>query len=124
MWALAVGIAFTLLGAWMAAPFAGLEVLAIGLLCVWFYRHLDDCELITVDANRLHIMKRHGNRVVHHDFARAWVRVHEERPPDSNRPGRLLVGSHGRLVSLADEISEGDRAVIAHALRRMLSFEA
>lgn len=118
--ATAIGVWFAIAGAWMVVPFALLEVLAAGLLCSWFYRHRDDCEMVTVETDRLHILKRQGTGALHYDFPRYWVRVALDRHAGSTSPTRLWVGSHGRYVALGEHINDTDRALLAEELARLL----
>jgi len=104
----------------MVLAFAFLEVVVFGLLCSWLYRHLDDCELVRVDPERVRIVKRCAGVVSEQEFARYWVRVTVEPRAGRADTSRLLVGSHGRFVSLADEINEADRARVARELKNLL----
>lgn len=115
-----VGVWFTLAGAWMVLPFAGIEIAIVGALCLWFYRHRDDCELVTIEADRVRVMRRRGNATASYDFPRYWVRVALDRRP-GNGVGRLRIGSHGRHVTLGEEISDSDRAQLAQELKRLLA---
>lgn len=117
VWALTIGVGFALAGMFMILPFAGLEVAVVGLLCRWFYRHVDDCELVTIDADRVHVMKRRGKAVTRYDFPRHWLRIRWDREAPG---GTLRVGSHGRFITLGDEINDGDRALLAQELQRLL----
>lgn len=112
-----IGVAFALAGAWMILPFAGLEILIAGLLCRWFYRHRDDCELVTIDLDRVQVVKRWGNGAAHHEFPRHWARVTLDRRAGG---ARLLIGSHGRFVALGEEINDSDRALVAQELKQLL----
>lgn len=118
--ATAVGIWFALAGAWLVVPFALLEILAAGLLCAWFYRHQDDCEMVTVEADRVHVLKRQGAGALHYDFPRYWVRVALNRHAGSTTPTRLWLGSHGRYITLGEHINDMDRALVARELARLL----
>lgn len=114
-----IGTAFTLMGAWMILPFAGIEVVVAAALSLWFYRHRDDSELVIVDDDRVQVIKRWGGGETSHDFPRYWVRVRFERSRRSGS-GRLWIGSHGNFVALGDYINDGDRAHVARALKRLL----
>lgn len=120
MLALTIGVGFALVGAWMVLPFAVLEVLIVGVLCRWFYRHADDCELVVVEPDCVRIIKRQGTALTRHEFARYWVRLRWERPGTGSGARRLLIGSHGKFVSLADDITEADRALVARELEELL----
>lgn len=117
--ALTVGVGFTLAGAWMVLPFAGLEILLVGALCYWFYRHLDDCELVVIEPQRVRVLRRRGTEITHHEFPRPWVRLVLDEAGGHEAP-RLAIGAHGRLVPLADELGPEARASVARELRRLL----
>lgn len=117
--ALSIGIGLAWIGAWMILPFSGLEILAIALLCRWFYRHRDDSELIAIEPERVRVIQRNGRTESCHEFPRYWVRVVLDRR-DDERPSRLQIGSHGRYVRLAEHINEGDRQRLARELRNAL----
>jgi uncharacterized membrane protein len=117
--ALTVGIGLTLAGAWLVLPFAGIEVLAVGALCGWLYRHRDDCELIVIEPEHVRIIQRSGCNAASYEFQRYWVRVILDRR-DGQRPSRLQIGSHGKYVRLAAQVTEGDRLALAGELRNAL----
>lgn len=118
--ALTIGVSFTLAGAWLVLPFAALEILIVAVLCRWLYRHVDDCELVIVDVDRVRIIKRRGTRSLQYDFSRHWARVRFDEGSNLPASARLLIGSHGRFVSLADDINEVDRATVAQELKQLL----
>lgn len=118
--AMAIGIGFALLGAWMILPFAGLEIAIAGALSLWFYRHRDDSELVMIEADRVRVVKRWGNDTTRHDFSRHWVRVRVDHRAGHDGPTRLWIGSHGNFVPLGDYINDGDRTLLAQALKRLL----
>ena len=120
--ALAVGVGFALVGAWMVFAFAAVEIVAVALLCRWLYQHLDDCELITIDAQRVRVVKRHGNDVSQYEFARYWTQAQIDGGGTADR--RLRIGSHGRFVNLADDVKEADRLVVARELQSLLRSSA
>ena len=50
---LTIGVAFALAGAWLVLPFAGLEVLALGVAYLAYARRAADYERIELEAGRL-----------------------------------------------------------------------
>lgn len=114
---LTVSISFAVAGAWMVLPFAAMEIILVGSLCRWLYRHMDDCELVVVEPQRVRVIKRSGTKVSQDEFTRYWVRMNVA---GTGRERRLWIGSHGRLVSLADGVSEADRLVVARELKSLL----
>lgn len=117
---LTIGIGFALAGVWMVLPFAGLEVALLGALTWMLYRHIDDCELIVVEADRVRVLRRAGTRESRHDFPRYWARVVLDHGPGPRGPSRLRIGSHGRYVDIAADINETDRRCLARELRHAL----
>lgn len=114
---LTIGIAFALLGAWMILLFAAMEIVVFAALCRWLYLHLDDCELVVIEPERVRVIKRRGREVTEHDFARYWVRTRVDNAGDVRR---LRIGSHGQFVNLADDVSEADRLLVARELANLL----
>lgn len=115
---LVIGTGFALAGAWLIAPFAGLEVAVAGMALYLLYRHAGDYERIDIEGHRVHIARRCGNREVRHDFERYWTRarlVHGE----GLRPSRLWIGSHGRFVEVGATLDEDARRQLAQRLRRL-----
>lgn len=117
---LAIGVGFAMVGVWMVLPFALVEILFLGLLTWWFYRHIDDCELIVIEDERVRVRKRLGAREWRQDFPRYWARVRLEAARSPRYPSRLCIGSHGRYVDIAADINEHDRLNVAAQLRRAL----
>ena len=104
----------------MVLPFALIEIFFLGLLAWWFYRHIDDCELVVIEADRVRVCKRLGARESRHDFPRYWARVRLEAARRQRYPSRLRIGSHGRYVDIAADINEHDRRHLAAQLRHAL----
>ena len=119
-WTLVLGIGFALAGASLILPFAALEALVVGLLCFWIYRHLDDCDLITIEGDRVRVMKRRGAATARHEFSRHWARVRLDPDSGGRAAGRLRLGAHGTYVTLADDIGAHERAALARELQRLL----
>lgn len=119
---LTIGIGFALAGTWMVLLFAGLEMLLLAALMWSLYRHIDDCELVVIESERVRILRRAGNRERYHDFHRYWARVILER--DRRHPSRLRIGSHGRYIDIASDLNEFDRCNLALELRRALQAHA
>jgi uncharacterized membrane protein len=117
---MSVGVVLAFVGAWLVLVFAVLEVIGIGVLCLWCYRRLDDCEWVVIGPRRVAVVRRDAGRESRFEFSRPWVRLILDRGRDPYSPSRLSIGSHGRLVQLAESCSEVDRLFLAHELRNAL----
>ncbi len=114
-----IATGFALAGAWLVAPFAGLEVAVAGMVLYLLYRHAGDYECIDIEGHRVCIARRYGNREVRHDFERYWTRV-QLAHSEGLRPSRLSIGSHGRFVEIGAALDEDARRQLAQRLRRLL----
>ena len=72
---LTIGVAFAAMGVWMVLPFALLEVAVLAVLVRWLYRHIDDCELVVIEPERVRVTRRAGTQETRHEFQRYWARV-------------------------------------------------
>jgi len=115
-----IAVGFSLLGAWMILPFAGLEVVLVGAVTVWIARHHDDREWIVLEPTRVRIARRQGNREEKFEFQRYWTRVRMERRHRRSQPTRLSIGSHGRFVEVGAQVEEKTREALARELKGAL----
>ena len=119
-----IAIGFTMMGAWLVLPFAGLEM---GVLGVCLY--LGACrsaasEVVSIrdDIVEIQIRKRGRAplRVCH--FQRTWARVNMWRPVNGWLPSRLTIRSHGREMEIGADLNEDERESLARELRRVISW--
>ncbi len=78
---LGIGTGFAYFGAWLILPFAGLELLVLGIAFVAAGRHATDCERIEFAGRRVRVEVREAEQCAVHEFdpARARVEIREER---------------------------------------------
>ena len=114
-----LGIGFSLAGAWLVLPFAGLEVAVVGAVLYLLFRHADDHDLIIIHHDRVTVVRRQGGREQHEEFQRYWIKVKLQRSR-SWYPSRLSIGSHGRFVAIGTDISEEERRVLGARLNELL----
>lgn len=121
VFAMTVGIGFSLVGAWLVLPFAGLEVAVVGAALYGLYRHADDHELIIMDDDHVTVIRYRGGRERSDVFQRYWSKAALEHPV-SWYPSRLKLGSHGRFIVIGADIDEDERRTLVvwlnEALRR------
>ncbi len=116
---LTIGIGFTLAGAWPVLPFAGLEMAVVGVVLYRLFRHADDHDQIIVDRERVTVIRRRGDREWRDEFQRYWTKVTLERRRGWY-PSQLKVGSHGRFVVIAADVSEEERESLSTTLNNFL----
>lgn len=107
-------------GFWLPLPFAGAEVLALGLSLAWLRRELATDEEIAIADDGVCVRRtdRLGERET--CFHRGWVRV-ELRPARYPRhPRRLLLRAHGRELEVGAFLGDRERRTLAAGLDAQL----
>jgi uncharacterized membrane protein len=115
---LAGGLA--LLGFWPVVPFAGLEMLILGIVLYLVARRGGRCEVISLKSDTVLIEKGRYRPEQSWIFLRIWAKVILEHCPKQWYPSRLLIRSHGRGVEIGQFLNEDERQRLAKELTRGL----
>jgi uncharacterized membrane protein len=111
------GAAFAALGAWMILPFAGIELLALGVAFVIHGRHATDCERVRVAGDVVRVEVVEGSRSRVHEFPTRWVRLLAD---ESRRLRRLMLVGRGEAVEVGRHLDARRRAGLEQNLRAAL----
>ena len=121
--AFCLGIAsvFAVLGMWPVLPFAGAEVIAVG---VGFYLSAmggRETEVVSVRSDRVAVEK--GRRQVRQrwELQRAWAQIRLLPPRIRWYPTRLVIRSHGSEVELGGFLNEEERRRLAGELQKAIN---
>lgn len=117
---LVISLAFALRGAWMILPFAGLEILVVYLAFRCFERHAGDFESLSIQDDRVLIVRRERGAVSRHEFNRYWAQV-VLQPSRWGRQAVLALRSHGRQVEFGRHLTEEQRVEAARTIRARLT---
>jgi uncharacterized membrane protein len=112
----AVAIYFASLGAWLVVPFAGLELLLLGIALYLQCCHAHQQQVIKIDADTVSICDGRREKV-EASYPRAWSRVVQTRDPRGWYPSRLFIGAHGRFIEIGSYLIESERDLLADNLR-------
>ena len=107
-------------GFWPILPFAGLEMLALGLALKVSLGRRFHRQTITVTDDQISIESRDrldSSQVV---FPRHWAQVKLRRPASRLHPSRLTIESHGRQCELGSFLTEAERRGLALRLQRLV----
>lgn len=114
---LLIGIGFSVAGAWLVLPFAGLEILAIAYAFHYIHCHSGDFESITIEGDTLSIEKhdyKHDSRFV---FNRYWAQVFLRALPCGDQS--LFLRSHGREIEFGRHfMNNNQRLQLAEQLKK------
>jgi uncharacterized membrane protein len=114
---LLVAMGFTLAGAWLVLPFAGLELLALAYAFYYIHCHAGDYESITFNGDELAVEKRHYKNISQVVFNRYWARVLLRDLPSGEQS--LLLRSHGKEVEFGRRFINNDqRLALAQQLKK------
>jgi uncharacterized membrane protein len=109
---LAIGAGFAAAGAWLVLPFAGLEVLLLGVAFTLYARHAADYERLELDAGRLRVEVADGARVARYELNGAKVSMEEGRVMVRDARGQLEVGRHLGAEARAELAAELKKKLI------------
>lgn len=112
----AIACYFLSLGAWLVVPFAGLELLVIGLGLYLQCRHAHQQQVIQIGVNNISISDGR-KRAQQARFPRAWLKIVQTRDPHGWYPSRLFIGSHGKFIEIGKYLIESERNKLANNLR-------
>jgi len=114
---LGIASVFAALGMWPVLPFAGAEVIVVG---IGFYLSAmggREMEVVSVHSDKVSVEK--GRRRVRQrwELQRAWARIRLLPPYFRWYPTRLVIRSHGKEVELGGFLNEEERELLAGELQ-------
>jgi len=115
---LSIALGFFSLGMWLVLPFAGLELLVVGIAIGLSVRSGEEYELVVVDEQTVKISRHLRRRNIEYVFDRYWTQVRLNPGPVRLHASRLWIGSHGRFVELGRGLTEFAREELAARLKK------
>lgn len=112
-----ISLVFYALGAWMILPFAGLEILALGMAFVGYARHAVDCERICVGHDRIRVEVCDGDVVSAQEFEQRLTRLVVKQAPMRTS---LALCVQGQEIEIGKHLALEERQQLASALGRLL----
>lgn len=114
---LAISLGFALNGAWMVAPFAGLDLLLLYLAFRYIGRHSGDFESVVLRGDQIVVERWEAGRSRTMAFNRYWARL-DCSESGGNR--RWILRSHGQEVEIGSCLNPAQRATMASRLKEHL----
>jgi uncharacterized membrane protein len=114
---LGIASVFTAFGMWPVLPFAGAEVLVVG---IGFYLSASsgrEVEVVSVNSHKVSVEKGRRRKCHRWELQRAWAQIRLLPPRLRWYPTRLVIRSHGKEVELGGFLNEDERRQLAGALR-------
>lgn len=104
---LAVALGFSLIGAWLVLPFAGIELLAIGYAFYYIHCHSQDYESIVIEGDQISVEKKSYKAVSKMVFNRYWAKVLLRLTPNGDQ--MLSLRSHGKEIDFGRSYMTNDQ---------------
>ena len=117
---LGIASAFAVIGLWPILPFAGFEVIVVGVGLYLSAAGGQATEVVSVGGETVAVEK--GRRQVSRrwEMQRAWAQVRLLPPKIRWYPSRLVLRSHGKALELGGFLNEQERQQLAGQLRRAI----
>ncbi len=115
-----IAVPLTNMGFWLVLPFAGLELLLVGIGLYQVACRCYEREVIHVGQTTIHIERGRRYPQQRCTVGRPWAKVVLERCPRRWYPSRLVIRSHGRAIEIGRFLNEEERQQLAIELTRSL----
>ena len=109
------------MGMWVILPFAGFEMLCLGVALYCCAHRLSRRETVIVDGDEVRVSSGHGKPERSCTFQRAWAKVVLSPPRNRGAAWRLWIRSHGRQVEIGSCLSDADKRNLARAIDRAIA---
>ncbi len=118
---LSIAAGLSLAGAWLVLPFAGLELVAVGVGLYRCAQHCAEREVISIDEGTVAVERGRYRPEQRYELPRSWAQVGLQKGAVRGYPSRLLIRSHGKTVEVGSILAENERRLLARELRCSLS---
>ena len=117
---LTIGLGFAYVGATLILPFAGLEVLFVGICVYLVLNKTSQQEVITLSKDKLIIEKGAYKIKQVWEYFRLWSYISVERPQHPWYPAHIVVTSKGERVPLGDFLNEHEKEELVSNLENII----
>ena len=118
---LSIGLGFAYVGATLILPFAGLEVIFVGMCTYLVLNKTSQQEVITLSKDKLIIEKGAYRLKKVWEYFRLWSYITVERPQHPWYPAHIVVTSKGERVPLGDFLTEQEKEELVSSLESIIN---
>ena len=118
---LSIGLGFAYVGATLILPFAGLEVIFVGICTYLVLNKTSQQEVITLSKDKLIIEKGAYRLKKVWEYFRLWSYITVERPQHPWYPAHIVVTSKGERVPLGDFLTEQEKEELVSSLESIIN---
>ena len=117
---LGIASVFAVFGMWPILPFAGAEVIAVGIGFYLSAMSGREIEVVSVDSDKVAVEKRRQRVCQRWELQRTWAQIRLLPPRFRWYPTRLVIRSRGKEVELGGFLTEEERERLAAELRQAI----
>ena len=117
---LSIGLGFAYVGATLILPFAGLEVIFVGICTYLVLNKTSQQEVITLSKDKLIIEKGAYRLKKVWEYFRLWSYITVERPQHPWYPAHIVVTSKGERVPLGNFLTEQEKEELVSSLENII----
>ena len=115
-----IAIAFAAKGAWLILPFAGVEMLVLGVALYLVARRGCSWQAVSIYGDHIEVVEHDTASERRQTFQRAWAQVRLERARINGYPSRLTIRSHGRAIEIGAYLADAEKEHLALELRHAM----
>ncbi len=117
---LSIGLAFTLVGASLILPFAGLEVVLVALCFYVVFKKTAVKEIIYLTPQKLKIEKGINKPKKVWEYFRLWSYIIVEKPQHPWYPAHITITSKGERIPIGNFLSEEEKKHLVNKLEKII----
>jgi uncharacterized membrane protein len=117
---LGIGVAYALHGFWPVLPFAGVEVVVLGIAFYLCLSRSQVREVVSVNADKVTVEKGRNSPQERWECPRVWARISLQRSSLDWYPSRLAIAFQGRQVEIGKFLTEQERCELAAELEHTI----
>jgi uncharacterized membrane protein len=118
---ISIAFGFFTQGLTLILPFAGLELLALGVVLYISAWRSNIKEVVNVTEEKIRIEIGRNTPEKTYELDKAWVKVVLERSWNNWYPSRLLLRSHGRQFEIGKFLNEQERQCLEVELKKVIN---
>lgn len=118
---ISIAFGFFTQGLTLILPFAGLELLALGVVLYISAWRSNIKEVVNVAEEKIRIEIGRNGPEKTYELDKTWAKVVLERSWNNWYPSRLLLRSHGRQIEIGKFLNEQERQCLGAELKKVIN---
>lgn len=116
-----IAIPVAAMGYWVVLPFAGLEMLALGIALYLSSNDARRCEVVLIEGDRLTVLAGRNRPQYQTELNRHWTQILLREPRARGHRTHLVLRAHGKEVEIGAFLNNRERRRLARALQRAVA---